>query len=84
MKIPLYLGPHDDSALLEEVPINICTGNASIGCKANPYKLAEATGVVIPGSLGIPKGFEDRIRLKDLLFEQAKLAFDDRRSCASS
>jgi hypothetical protein len=83
VKIPLYLGPHDDSALLEEVPINIRTGDASIGCKANPYKLAETTRVVILGGLGITEGFKDRIRLKDLLLEQAKLALDDRRSGAS-
>ena len=84
MKISLHLGPHDDSALLEEVPVNVRTGNASIGCKANPYKLAEPTGVVIPGGLGITKGFKDRIRLKDLLLEQAKLALNNRCSDASS
>lgn len=84
MKVPLHFGPHDDSALLEEVPVDIRAGNASIGYKANPYELAEPTGVVILGGLGITKGFEDRIRLKDLLLEEAKLALDDGRNGAGS
>lgn len=84
MEIPLHLGPNNDSALLKEVPINVRASNASIGCKADPYKLAEPTGVVIPGGLSITKGLEDRIRLKDLLLEEAELALDNRRSCTSS
>ena len=70
MKAPLRFTPHNDSAFLEQIPIDIGAGNASVRCEAYADELPKSARIVIPLGLRVPKGFEDRIGLKNLPLKQ--------------
>jgi hypothetical protein len=48
MEAPFCRCANDNSALLEQVPIDVCAGDAPIGGKADAHELAEPTRIVIP------------------------------------
>lgn len=75
METTFRFASHDHSALLQQVPVNVRTSNAAVGREADADELAKPTGVVVPLSLSISKGLEDRIRLEDLSLEETKTAF---------
>lgn len=69
MEAPLCFAADYDSALLQQVPIDVSSRNAAIGGKADSDELSEATRVVVPLGLCITKRLEDWIGLQDLALE---------------
>ena len=69
MEASFRCSANDDSALLEEVPVNVCTRNAPVWGKANAYELAKPTGVIVSLSLRIAERLENRVGLKNLAFQ---------------
>ena len=63
MKVTLGLAPHNDPTLLEQIPIDVCSGYAPVWSEAYPDELAEPTRVVVSLRLRISESFEDRVRL---------------------
>ena len=61
METPLSFAAHDDSAFLEQVPVNVRAGNAAVWREANPDELSESTGVVVALCLRVTKGLKDWI-----------------------
>jgi len=57
VEITLSFTPHYNSALLKQVPVNICTGNASIRREADADELSKSTGIVVSLSLGVAESF---------------------------
>ena len=68
METPLSLTTYNDSALLQEVPVNSRTSDATVRRKADLDKLSETTGIVIPLRLSVTERFENRVSLEDLIF----------------
>ena len=63
---------NDDSALLKEVPINVCACDAPVWGKANAHKLAKSTRIVVSLCLGVAKRLENRVGLKDLALKETE------------
>lgn len=70
MEAPLCLTPDHHSALLQQIPIYVCTRNTTIWRKTDADELAKPTGVVVPLRLSISESFEDGVGLQDLAFEE--------------
>lgn len=64
--------PHHP-ALFEEIPIDKGTRNLARPSEFDAYELSESRRVVVAKGLGVPKGFEDGIRLEDLILEGSEL-----------
>ena len=64
----------DDSRFLQEIPVDVGSGNLSSPRKLDPNEFAEPGRIVIPHSLGVTECFENGIRAQDLLGEIGVLA----------
>lgn len=65
----LNLATSDDSAFLQQVPINSCACDAAIVGETDPDELSEPRGIIISGCLSISERLQDGIRLEDLVRE---------------
>jgi len=70
METSFRLAPHHNSTLLQQIPIDIRASDATVGCKANPHKLAEPTRIVVPLGLRIAECLKNRIGLENLALEK--------------
>ena len=64
--------PHHP-ALFEEIPIDKGTRNLARTGEFDAYELSEPRRIVVAKGLGVAKGFEDGVRLEDLVLEGSEL-----------
>ena len=67
MERAFYLAPSNDSTLLEQVPVDSCTGNTAIVCETDTNELSETRRVVVASSLRVSERLQDRVGLEDLV-----------------
>merc|ERR1712180_60902 len=69
MVATLHLGLRDDTSFLQQVVLNISTSQLAIRLEVNTDEFTKARRVVIPGCLGITKGFQYRVGGDNLIFQ---------------
>jgi hypothetical protein len=57
VEIAFGFAPHYDSTLLKQIPVDICTSNASIGREADANELSKPTRIVVSLRLSVTKCF---------------------------
>jgi hypothetical protein len=72
MEAPLSLAPEDDPALLEEIPIDVSTGDAAVWRECNSDKFSESTGVVVALRLCVAECLQYWIRLEYLTLQKTE------------
>lgn len=71
METSFGFAPHNNSALLEQIPVDVRSCNAAIRCETDSNKLSKSAGVIVALGLCIAKRFKDRVSLEYLSLQQA-------------